>query len=172
MKYLFLFFIVFSYLTFYENIQIKKCIDPQFKHKIYTSSDGILATKSVVIIDFIVKCQNGLRDLNFYANIDGDFKPIAKSMDGSKYEITLQGDRNQLKSGNYLIKIYYAEDYSKIISVQGSNKDTNDIKPLYIIDYKHKGIYNGPMIKPQILIIIISALLWYFAYSTKYKIVN
>ena len=53
----------------------------------FTTQDATIVTKIAYVADFTVSCASGASDLNLYAETANGLVSVARSVDGSKYQV-------------------------------------------------------------------------------------
>ncbi|XP_013386033.1 translocon-associated protein subunit delta-like [Lingula anatina] len=143
------------------------CLRPSVVSQTYTSSEAMMATETVVIVEFTLTCANNLKDVNLYAEINGRTLPATRGQNSKTYQVSWSDDHKNIPAGTYTVRFFDEDKYAALRKAQRSGDNTADIEPLFTIDVNHKGTYSGPFIQAEALATCVAILVWYLAYSTK-----
>ena len=86
------------------------CESPKVSHSSYTPTDAQALTHIPFIAEFSLTCKGvaPTGDVPIYANVNGNIVQVARSKDGSKYQVGWSTEMKHAKTGDY--KIRYAND--------------------------------------------------------------
>ncbi|XP_061186532.1 translocon-associated protein subunit delta-like [Saccostrea echinata] len=143
------------------------CASPEIKAETYTTTEAIVSTETVFIVQFTLACQNKVRDMNLYADINGKTLPVTKTDRPDFYQVSISDDHKKLPAGKYEVRLYDEEGYSALRKAQRSGESVDSIKPVTTITINHPGVWKGPIVQSEFVAVFIAILVWYFAYSTK-----
>ena len=84
------------------------CESPKVSASSYTPSDAQALTHIPFIAEFSLTCKGVVptADVTIYANIDGNIVQVARSKDGSKYQVGWSTEMKQAKTGDYKIRYF------------------------------------------------------------------
>lgn len=159
--------VAFLVVAFLSVVCGETCQSPQVKSEVYTTTDVHVSTETVVIITFSVQCKDDDKDLSLYAEFDGRNLPASKIIDSDKYQVSFSVDHKKLPAGQYRIRFFDEELYSNLRKAQRSGEDTASSQSLFTINFSHQGASYGPWIQTEHIVVFVSLLLSYFAYSTR-----
>ena len=122
------------------------------------------------ITEFTLSCSNGASSIPLYASVKGALVPAQQTPDGKKYQIAWTEEVKNAKAGDYEINFYDDTGYSALKRVLERGEDAIGVKPLVTIVVNHPGAYSGPWINSEHTAAILSAVVFYLAYSSKAKL--
>ncbi|XP_048743872.2 translocon-associated protein subunit delta-like [Ostrea edulis] len=143
------------------------CLSPEIKADTYTTTEAIVSTETVFIVQFSLTCKNKLRDMNLYADINGRTLPVTKTDKPEFYQVSISDEHKKLPSGKYEVRLYDEEGYSLFRKAQRSGDSVAAIKPVASLTVNHPGVWKGPFVQSEFVAVLIAILVWYFAYSTR-----
>ncbi|XP_022297664.1 translocon-associated protein subunit delta-like [Crassostrea virginica] len=143
------------------------CLSPEVKAETYTTTEAIVSTETVFVVQFSLTCKNKVRNINLYADINGRTLPVTKTDKPDVYQVSISDEHKKLSSGRYEVRLFDEEGYSLLRKAQRSGESVDAIKPVTTISFNHPGVWKGPMVQSEFVAVIIAILVWYFAYSTK-----
>nr|XP_011450485.3 translocon-associated protein subunit delta [Crassostrea gigas] len=143
------------------------CLSPEVKAETYTTTEAIVSTETVFIVQFTLTCKNKVRDMNLYADINGRTLPVTKTDKPDLYQVSISDDHKKLSSGKYEVRLYDEEGYSMLRKAQRSGESVDSVKPVTSITFNHPGVSKGPFVQSEFVAVVIAVLVWYFAYSTR-----
>ena len=137
----------------------------------YTASDAQVLTHIPFVAQFSLTCKGvQANDVPLYANVDGNWIQVARTKDGSQYQLGWTADIKKAKPGDYSIDLYDEEGYSAIKRVAERGEDASAVKPLTSISIAYTGAYKGPYFSSEVIAVVLAFLVLYFAYTTKSKL--
>ena len=74
------------------------------------------------------------------------------------------------KTGDHEVNLYDDEGYAAVKRVVERGEDPASVKPLVTIVVNFPGAYKGPWVNSEHMALILAALVFYMAYSTKAKL--
>ena len=82
------------------------CESPKVSASSYTPSDAQALTHIPFIAEFTLTCKGVVPtgDVPIYANVNGDIVQVARSKDGSKYQVGWSTEMKHAKTGDYKIR--------------------------------------------------------------------
>ncbi|XP_031421541.1 translocon-associated protein subunit delta [Clupea harengus] len=146
------------------------CTDPTFSPSTYTTTDAVISSETVFIVELSLACSNGVQSVILYADVNGKQFPVTRGQDVGKYQVSWSTPHKQASSGTYEVKFFDEESYSALRKAQRNNEDVASIKPLFSVNVDHRGAWNGPWVSTEILAAVMGILVYYLAYSTKSSI--
>ena len=105
-----------------------------------------------------------------YASVKGALVPVQQTSDGKKYQIAWTEELKNAKAGDYEINFYDDTGYSALKRILERGEDAIGVKPLVTIVVNFPGAYSGPWINSEHTAAILSAVVFYLAYSSKAKL--
>ncbi|KTG44275.1 hypothetical protein cypCar_00004649 [Cyprinus carpio] len=129
------------------------CTDPAISPSSYTTTDALISSETVFIVELSLVCSNGAQSVALYADVNGKQFPVTRGQDVGKYQVSWSVPHKQASSGTY--------------QAQRNNEDVDAIKPLFSVNVDHRGAWSGPWVSTEVLAALIGILVYYLAYSTK-----
>ncbi|XP_072552409.1 translocon-associated protein subunit delta isoform X3 [Salminus brasiliensis] len=146
------------------------CTDPVISTSSYTTTDAVISSETVFIVELSLACGNGAQSLALYADVNGKQFPVTRGQDVGKYQVSWSAPHKQAGSGTYQVKFFDEESYSTLRKAQRNNEDVEAIKPLFTVNVDHRGAWSGPWVSTEVLAAVIGIALYYLAYSSKSSI--
>ncbi|XP_052068967.1 translocon-associated protein subunit delta-like [Mytilus californianus] len=146
------------------------CVSPDVKTETYTTTDGMASMDTVFVVEFSLKCQQKVENLNLYADINGRTVPATKTNKADNYQISFSEEHKNLPSGSYQVRLYDDEGYSALKKAQRSGDSESQIKPVHTFHISHPGVWKGPLLQSEFVASMVAILVWYFAYTAKAKL--
>merc|ERR1711963_507616 len=148
------------------------CESPKVSASSYTPSDAQALTHIPFIAEFSLTCKGVVptADVAIYANIDGNIVQVARSKDGSKYQVGWSTEMKQAKTGDYKISLYDEDGYAAVKRVLERGEDIETVKPMATIVVNYPGAYKGAYVSSELIASVLAILVFYFAYSAKSKL--
>ncbi|XP_028850662.1 translocon-associated protein subunit delta-like [Denticeps clupeoides] len=158
---------LFFALYFYTTCSGESCKDPAITPSYYTTSDAVIASESVFIVELSLACANGAQSVALYADVSGRQFPVTRGQDVGKYQVSWSLPHKQAGSGIYQVKFFDEESYSALRKAQRNNEDVDLIQPLFTVNVDHRGAWNGPWVSTEVLAAAVGILIYYLAFSAK-----
>ncbi|KAI8745500.1 translocon-associated protein subunit delta [Biomphalaria glabrata] len=146
------------------------CLAPQIKSQTYSTPEAIVSTETVLIAEFTLTCKNSLKNINLYADVGGRLIPATKTSEVNKYQISITDDHKKLPAGRYDIRVFDEEGFALLRKAQRSGESTDSIKPLFVLNLNHSGIWNGPIVQTEFVAALAAILIWWLAYTARSKL--
>ncbi|KAI4888911.1 hypothetical protein NFI96_028869 [Prochilodus magdalenae] len=146
------------------------CTDPAISTSSYTTTDALISSETVFIVELSLVCGNGAQTVALYADVNGKQFPVTRGQDVGKYQVSWSIPHKQASSGTYQVKFFDEESYSALRKAQRNDEDVEAIKPLFTVNVDHRGAWSGPWVSTEVLAAVIGIILYYLAYSTKSSI--
>eukprot|EP00918_Siedleckia_nematoides_P069668 GHVU01151919.1.p1 GENE.GHVU01151919.1~~GHVU01151919.1.p1 ORF type:complete len:180 (+),score=20.48 GHVU01151919.1:24-542(+) len=146
------------------------CLSPQVRTEVYTSSEKSMSTNSVIVVEFSVKCKNGVTDMNVYAELNGKALPASKAIDSDMYQVSFSEEHAKLPSGTYNVRFFDEDGYGILRKAQRTGEDTVNIKDLFTVTVNHQGASKAFVLQSELCATLLTVLVWYFAYTAKSKL--
>ncbi|XP_002732525.1 translocon-associated protein subunit delta-like [Saccoglossus kowalevskii] len=161
-------FLVF--LTF--TVHGEACTSPQIlNERVYSTEESFTASETAFIVEFALSCKDGDKDLFLHADINGRQYPVSRIIDGNnEYQVSWTDEHKTTPTGQYVIKFYDEDGYSKLRKAQRSGESLSEIKPLFDVQFNHRGVSTGPYVQTEVLAAFVGFSVWYMAYNAKSKI--
>merc|ERR1711894_412570 len=106
------FFVMFFGVLGFALVSGETCAGPKVTSHAYTSNNIFMATETVFLAQFSLQCSNNVKDVNLYAEVNGNVMPVTRSADNSKYQVSWSLERKQATSGVYKVNFMDEEGYS------------------------------------------------------------
>ncbi|XP_026953789.1 translocon-associated protein subunit delta isoform X5 [Orcinus orca] len=113
------------------------CVEPQITPSYYTTSDAVISTETVFIVEISLTCKNRVQNMALYADVSGKQFPVTRGQDVGRYQ------------------------------AQRNNEDISIIPPLFTVSVDHRGTWNGPWVSTEVLAAAIGLVIYYLAFSAK-----
>ncbi|NXQ06499.1 SSRD protein, partial [Vidua macroura] len=146
------------------------CPEPTIAPSYYTTSDAVIASESVFVVEISLVCKNGaqvrpphLGGGEFGVTL-GDLSPNFPP------QVSWSLEHRQAQSGTYEVKFFDEESYSALRKAQRNNEDVSRIRPLFTVNVDHRGAWNGPWVSTEVVAAAIGLVVYYLAFSTKSSI--
>ncbi|XP_034772660.2 translocon-associated protein subunit delta [Acipenser ruthenus] len=146
------------------------CVDPTISPAYYSTSDAVIASESVFIVEISLSCKNGAQNVALYADVNGKQFPVTRGQDIGRYQVSWSIEHKNARSGTYEVKFFDEESYSVLRKAQRNNEDVSAIKPLFSVNVDHRGAWNGPWVSTEVVAAVVGALVYYLAFSAKNSI--
>ncbi|XP_006625330.1 translocon-associated protein subunit delta [Lepisosteus oculatus] len=145
----------------------ESCLEPAITPAYYTSSDAVISSESVFIVEISLVCRNGAQSVALYADVNGKQFPVTRGQDVGRYQVSWSMPHKQASSGRYEVKFFDEESYSALRKAQRNNEDVASIKPLFTVNVDHRGVWSGPWVSTEVLAAAIGIIVYYLAFSAK-----
>ncbi|XP_026882746.1 translocon-associated protein subunit delta [Electrophorus electricus] len=143
------------------------CTDPAISTSSYTTTDAVISSETVFIVELSLACGNGAQSVALYADVNGNQFPVTRGQDVGKYQVSWSVPHKQASSGTHHVKFFDEESFSALRKAQRNNEDVEAIKPLFSVNVDHRGAWSGPWVSTEVLAAAVGIILYYLAYSTK-----
>merc|ERR1712168_505691 len=159
-------------MTFIATVAASGCENPKVSHSSYTPTDAQALTHIPFIAEFSLTCKGvaPTGDVPIYANVNGNIVQVARSKDGSKYQVGWTTEMKSAKTGDYMISLYDEDGYAAVKRVVERGEDVSAIKPMATIVVNYPGAYKGAYVSSELIASVLAILVFYFAYSAKGKL--
>jgi len=142
------------------------CTNPKVSASSYTPADSSVLAAIPFIAEFTLECGNGEKPA-LYAQIDGGLVPVSTSIDGSKHQVSWVKTLKEVSRGEVTVPLYDAEGYAQVKRAMDKGEDVSAVTPLVSIVVNYPGSYSGPWFNSEHFALILSALVFYLAFSSK-----
>ncbi|XP_067833876.1 translocon-associated protein subunit delta isoform X2 [Heptranchias perlo] len=148
------------------------CTEPAIVPSYYTTSDAVISSETVFIVEISLTCKNGAQNVALYADVNGKQFPVTRGQDVRPCapQVSWSTEHKTAKSGTYEVKFFDEESYSALRKAQRNNEDLSSIKPLFAVNVEHRGAWNGPWVATEVVAAVIGLLVYYLAFSAKSNI--
>ncbi|KAM9325852.1 translocon-associated protein subunit delta [Gastrophryne carolinensis] len=146
------------------------CTEPSISPSYYTTSDVVISSEVVFVVEISLTCSNGAQNVALYADVNGKQFPVTRGQDIGRYQVSWSLEHKNAHSGTYEVKFFDEESYSLLRKAQRNNEDVSNIKPLFTVNVDHRGAWNGPWVSTEVLAALIGILVYYTAYTAKSNI--
>ncbi|XP_043855151.1 translocon-associated protein subunit delta-like [Dromiciops gliroides] len=121
------------------------CTDPVITPSYYTTSDAVISTETVFIVEISLMCKNGAQNVALYADVNGKRFPVTRGQDIGRYQVSWSLEHKNAHSGTYEVKFFDEESYSLLRKAQRNNEDISAIRPLFTVSVDHRGCLEWAM---------------------------
>ncbi|XP_033927657.1 translocon-associated protein subunit delta [Melopsittacus undulatus] len=146
------------------------CPEPTIVPSYYTTSDAVISSESVFVVEISLVCKNGAQNVALYADVNGKQFPVTRGQDVGRYQVSWSLEHRSAQSGTYEVKFFDEESYSALRKAQRNNEDVSRVRPLFTVNVDHRGAWNGPWVSTEVVAATIGLLVYYLAFSTKSSI--
>ncbi|XP_053434900.1 translocon-associated protein subunit delta isoform X1 [Nycticebus coucang] len=143
------------------------CMEPQINPSYYTTSDAVISTETVFIVEISLTCKNRVQNMALYADVGGKQFPVTRGQDVGRYQVSWSLEHKNAHAGTYEVKFFDEESYSLLRKAQRNNEDVSIIPPLFTVSVDHRGTWNGPWVSTEVLAAAIGLVIYYLAFSAK-----
>ncbi|EHB11651.1 Translocon-associated protein subunit delta [Heterocephalus glaber] len=171
------------------------CVEPQITPSYYTTSDAVISTETVFIVEISLMCKNRVQNMALYADVSGKQFPVTRGQDVGRYQVSWSLDHKSAHAGTYEVRFFDEESYSLLrkasepprgreggcvlllqpstpdlvspVQAQRNNEDISIISPLFTVSVDHRGTWNGPWVSTEVLAAVIGLVTYYLAFSAK-----
>ncbi|KAI1892205.1 hypothetical protein AGOR_G00130920 [Albula goreensis] len=148
----------------------ESCTDPVITPSSYTTTDAVIASESVFIVELSLACANGAQSVALYADVNGKQFPVTRGQDVGKYQVSWSVPHKQASSGTYQVKFFDEESYSALRKVRVCPKEQRGCgrhQAALSVNVDHRGAWSGPWVSTEVLAAAIGILVYYLAFSAK-----
>ncbi|KAK7798143.1 hypothetical protein U0070_012313 [Myodes glareolus] len=71
------------------------CLEPQITPSYYTTSDAVISTETVFIVEISLTCKNRVQNMALYADVSGKQFPVTRGQDVGRYQVRATESRVQ-----------------------------------------------------------------------------
>ncbi|XP_040830522.1 translocon-associated protein subunit delta isoform X1 [Ochotona curzoniae] len=96
------------------------CVEPQITPSYYTTSDAVIATETVFIVELSLACKNRVQNMALYADVSGKQFPVTRGQDVGRYQVSWSLDHKSAHAGTYEVRFFDEESYSLLRKVMNS----------------------------------------------------
>nr|XP_037844739.1 translocon-associated protein subunit delta isoform X1 [Chlorocebus sabaeus] len=150
-----------------EDAFTEACLEPQITPSYYTTSDAVISTETVFIVEISLTCKNRVQNMALYADVGGKQFPVTRGQDVGRYQVSWSLDHKSAHAGTYEVRFFDEESYSLLRKAQRNNEDISIIPPLFTVSVDHRGTWNGPWVSTEVLAAAIGLVIYYLAFSAK-----
>ncbi|XP_023396563.1 translocon-associated protein subunit delta isoform X3 [Loxodonta africana] len=143
------------------------CMEPQITPSYYTTSDAVISTETVFIVEISLTCKNRVQNMALYADVSGKQFPVTRGQDVGRYQVSWSLDHKSAHAGTYEVRFFDEESYSLLRKAQRNNEDISVIPPLFTVSVDHRGTWNGPWVSTEVLAAVVGLVIYYLAFSAK-----
>uniref|UniRef100_A0A8B9IXC5 Translocon-associated protein subunit delta n=1 Tax=Amazona collaria TaxID=241587 RepID=A0A8B9IXC5_9PSIT len=94
------------------------CPEPTIVPSYYTTSDAVISSESVFVVEISLACKNGA-------------------------QVSWSLEHRSAQSGTYEVKFFDEESYSALRKAQRNNEDVSRIRPLFTVNVDHRVKWGG-----------------------------
>ncbi|KAM5127887.1 translocon-associated protein subunit delta isoform 4-T4 [Callospermophilus lateralis] len=88
------------------------CVEPQITPSYYTTSDAVISTETVFIVEISLTCKNRVQNMALYADVSGKQFPVTRGQDVGRYQVSWSLDHKSAHAGTYEVRFFDEESYS------------------------------------------------------------
>uniref|UniRef100_A0A8C9FWN0 Translocon-associated protein subunit delta n=1 Tax=Pavo cristatus TaxID=9049 RepID=A0A8C9FWN0_PAVCR len=63
------------------------CPEPTIVPSYYTTSDAVISSESVFVVEISLACKNGAQNVALYADVNGKQFPVTRGQDVGRYQV-------------------------------------------------------------------------------------
>ncbi|XP_015760452.1 PREDICTED: translocon-associated protein subunit delta-like isoform X2 [Acropora digitifera] len=146
------------------------CVGAKPTADIYSTRNILLSRETVFIVEFSLKCNNNVKGVALYAEVNGKVMPVTVSSDDAKYQVSWAESHKEAKSGIYTLSFYDEAGYAAYRKALRSGTE-NEAKPLFTVDIDHKGAgREGLYVQTEFIAVVAALLIWWSANNVKSKL--
>lgn len=97
------------------------CVEPQITPSYYTTSDAVISTETVFIVEISLTCKNRVQNMALYADVSGKQFPVTRGQDVGRYQVSWSLDHKSAHAGTYEVRFFDEESYSLLRKAQRNN---------------------------------------------------
>ncbi|NXV56007.1 SSRD protein, partial [Molothrus ater] len=146
------------------------CPEPTIAPSYYTTSDAVIASESVFVVEISLVCKNGAQVRHPHHGGAQTHPQTPTGSGSTKENVSWSLEHRQAQSGTYEVKFFDEESYSALRKAQRNNEDVSRIRPLFTVNVEHRGAWNGPWVSTEVVAAAIGLVVYYLAFSTKSSI--
>ncbi|XP_069738821.1 translocon-associated protein subunit delta [Phaenicophaeus curvirostris] len=144
------------------------CPEPTIVPSYYTTSDAVIASESVFVVEISLACRNGAQNVALYADVNGKQFPVTRGQDVGRYQVSWSLEHRNAHSGTYEVKFFDEESYSALRKAQRNNEGRFAVSGLFSPSAStHRGAWTGPWVSTEVVAAAIGLVVYYLAFSTK-----
>ncbi|XP_031467340.1 translocon-associated protein subunit delta [Phasianus colchicus] len=132
------------------------CPEPTIVPSYYTTSDAVISSESVFVVEISLACKNGAQNVALYADVNGKQFPVTRGQDVGRYQV--RGSRGP---GWVTWSGQGSREVWGWFEVWGEMR---------IFGVYENGAWNGPWVSTEVVAAAVGLLVYYFAFSTKSSI--
>ncbi|VDM31413.1 unnamed protein product [Hydatigera taeniaeformis] len=118
------------------------CESPSVQARYYTSTDSLLSSKTVIIVEGRATCKND-EVLTWITN---------RNLETDEFQVTFSDDHKKLPKGYYSVRFFDDIGYLNLRQPLGG------VKPVFTVDVYHPGIWFSPLIHSETVALLAAAL--------------
>lgn len=99
----------------------------------YTTSDAVITTETVFIVEFSLTWRNGRQNIPLYADVGGKQFPVTWGQDMERYQASWSVEHRHAHSGTYEVRFFDEESYSLLRKAQRNSEDVSAIRPCLLL---------------------------------------
>ncbi|XP_029389835.1 translocon-associated protein subunit delta isoform X3 [Mus pahari] len=88
------------------------CLEPQITPSYYTTSDAVISTETVFIVEISLTCKNRVQNMALYADVSGKQFPVTRGQDVGRYQVSWSLEHKSAHAGTYEVRFFDEESYS------------------------------------------------------------
>ncbi|XP_039722924.1 translocon-associated protein subunit delta isoform X1 [Pteropus medius] len=100
------------------------CMEPQITPSYYTTSDAVISTETVFIVEISLTCKNRVQNMALYADVSGKQFPVTRGQDVGRYQVSWSLDHKSAHAGTYEVRFFDEESYSLLRKVSATCSST------------------------------------------------
>uniref|UniRef100_A0ACB8ENQ1 SWI/SNF and RSC complex subunit Ssr4 n=1 Tax=Sphaerodactylus townsendi TaxID=933632 RepID=A0ACB8ENQ1_9SAUR len=127
-----------SVLLVLSGARAETCTEPTISPSYYTTSDAVISSETVFVVEISLTCKNGAQNVALYADVNGKQFPVTRGQDVGRYQVSWSMEHKLARSGTYEVKFFDEESYSILRKAQRNNEDFSEIKPLFTVNVDHR----------------------------------
>ncbi|NWZ88585.1 SSRD protein, partial [Poecile atricapillus] len=139
------------------------CPEPTIAPSYYTTSDAVIASESVFVVEISLVCKNGAQNVALYADVNGKQFPVTRGQDVGRYQVSFGGLRWVGIPGRGFEGLRWVGDLQERLGelFWGCQVSGGSLGG---------GAWNGPWVSTEVVAAAIGLVVYYLAFSTKSSI--
>ncbi|XP_066470755.1 translocon-associated protein subunit delta isoform X2 [Tiliqua scincoides] len=101
-----------SVLLALSGARAETCTEPVISPSYYTTSDAVISSETVFVVEISLSCKNGAQNVALYADVNGKQFPVTRGQDVGRYQVSWSMEHKLARSGTYEVKFFDEESYS------------------------------------------------------------
>ncbi|VDL19129.1 unnamed protein product [Hymenolepis diminuta] len=133
------------------------CDNPTVQSRYYTSTDSLLSSKTVLIVEGRATCKDD--ELNeLYAVLGDKIVPVSRNLETDEFQVTFSDEHKKLSKGYYHVRFYDDVGYLNLRKAQNHGQPLDSVKPVFTVDVYHGGIWLSPIVQSETMSSLAAAL--------------
>ncbi|CAH8528155.1 unnamed protein product [Schistosoma turkestanicum] len=143
------------------------CDEFDVKPVSYSSSEAVLSTETVILIEGEAKCK-GKGSSNLYAELNGTFHPVARHIETDNFQVSFVFNHKDLPKGEYIVRFYNEKGVTAYLR-SSKGGFASDVPPVFTVTVRHRGISYKPIVYSETVALVTIMMIAFGAIITKNK---